>query len=799
MTKEIYITKRSGEKERLDLDKMHFVVEEACKSLSGVSSSQIEMNADLQFYDGMTTDEIQNILIRSANDLISLENPNYQYAAARLLLYSLHKQVYGKYEHLSLSQIIDRNIELGVYDSSIKKKYTSTELKKMNTWLKHERNEEFTYAGLRQVVDKYLCQDRSSGQIYETPQFMYMMIAATLFADYPKETRLNYVKKYYDATSLFKINIPTPVMAGVRTPIRQFASCVLVDVDDTLPSIFSSNSAIGYYIAQRAGIGINAGRIRAINSKIRGGEVAHTGVIPFLKVYEATVRSCTQNGVRGGSATTHFPIWHYEIEDILVLKNNKGTEDNRVRKLDYSVQINKLFYERLLGGGDVTLFSPHDVPEVYDAFYSGDNDLFKEVYEKAERKTSIKKKTVKAMELFSWLLKERAETGRIYIMNVDHCNSHSSFKDPVFMSNLCQEITLPTKPIQHIDDENGEIALCILSAINVGLINHLEELEPLCDLAVRALEEIIDYQGYPVKAAEISTKARRSLGVGYIGLAHYLAKNKVKYNEKGAWKLVHELTEAFQYYLLSASNTLAQERGACEGYSRTKYADGVLPIDTYKKEVDDVIGAKLKYDWEDLRKSIKEHGLRHSTLSAQMPSESSSVVSNATNGIEPPRGYLSVKKSKKGPLKQVVPEYNRLKNFYTLLWDMPGNEGYINIVAAMQKFFDQSISGNWSYNPLQYENNEVPMSVMMKDLLTTYKLGWKTSYYQNTYDFKGDEDTVQPAGLEDTKIDNSANNVTMNGHSNGYVNGHINGHSNGSEIETYDAAEGEGECEACNI
>src|SRR6056300_1249334 len=592
MTKEIFITKRSGSKEKLDLDKMHFVVEEACKGLSGVSPSQIEMNADLQFYDGMTTDEIQNILIRSANDLISLEAPNYQYAAARLLLYSLHKKVYGRYEHKSLNQIINKNIERGVYDPAVKEKYSQVELKKMNTWLRHERNEEFTYAGLRQVVDKYLCQDRSNGDIFETPQFMYMMIAATLFADYPKETRLTYVKKYYDATSLFKINIPTPVMAGVRTPIRQFASCVLVDVDDTLPSIFSSNSAIGYYIAQRAGIGINAGRIRAINSKIRGGEVAHTGVIPFLKVYEATVRSCTQNGVRGGSATTHFPIWHYEIEDILVLKNNKGTEDNRVRKLDYSIQLNKLMYERLLSGGEITLFSPHDVPGLYEAFYA-DQDKFKELYEQYERKTSIRKKKINAQTLFGALLKERAETGRIYIMNVDHCNTHSSFKDPVYMSNLCQEITLPTKPIQHIDDEDGEIALCILSAINVGLINNLEELENVCDLAVRALEEIIDYQGYPVKAAEVSTKARRSLGVGYIGLAHYLAKNKVKYSDKEALPLVHELTECFQYYLLKASMTLAKERGACEYYSRTKYADGILPIDTYKKDVDELGKFKL--------------------------------------------------------------------------------------------------------------------------------------------------------------------------------------------------------------
>ena len=785
MNKPIIITKRNGKGEKLNLDKIHFVVEEACKDLTGVSASQIEMNADLQFVDGMTTEDIQNVLIRSANDLISLENPNYQYAAARLLLYDLHKKVYNRYEHNSLTTIINRNIERGVYDPAIKEKYTQSELKKLNTFIKHDRNEDFTYAGLRQVVDKYLCQDRSTGDIYETPQFMYMMIAATLFADYPEETRLTYVKKYYDATSLFKINIPTPVMAGVRTPIRQFASCVLVDVDDTLSSIFSSNSAIGYYIAQRAGIGINSGRVRALNSKIRGGEVAHTGVIPFLKVYESTVRSCTQNGVRGGSATTHFPIWHLEIEDILVLKNNKGTDDNRVRKLDYSIQLNKTMYERLLSNKDITLFSPHDVPDLYEAFYS-DQDKFAQLYAKYEKDTSIRKKTLKAMDLFSALLKERAETGRIYIMNVDHCNTHSSFKDTVYMSNLCQEITLPTKPVQHIDDENGEIALCILSAINVGLINHLEELEPLCDLAVRALEEIIDYQGYPVKAAEVSTKARRSLGVGYIGLAHYLAKHKVKYSDKEAWKLVHDLTEAFQYFLLKSSNELAKEKGPCEYFHRTKYSDGILPIDTYKKDIDAIVSVKkYKYDWENLRSSITTHGLRHSTLSAQMPSESSSVVSNATNGIEPPRGFLSIKKSKKGPLKQVVPQYGQLKNFYTLLWDMKGNEGYINIVAVMQKFFDQAISGNWSYNPLQYENNEVPMSVMMKDLLTTYKMGWKTSYYQNTYDFKGDDD--KEASLEQTKVDNDVNGVTITS-----TNGHTNGEN---QTETVD----DEHCDACAI
>ncbi len=731
------VVKRNGSVESLDLNKLHLMVEEACKDLSGVSASQVEMQSGIQFYDGITTAEIQEILIRSASDLIDLENPNYQFVAARLLLFSVRKSLYGRTkDHPTFVDHIKKCVSVGVYDAEILNNYTEDELNKLGAYIQHNRDYLFTYAGLRQVVDKYLVQDRSSGKVYETPQFMYMMIAATIFAQYPKETRLSYVKRYYDAISKHKINIPTPIMAGVRTPLRQFASCVLVDSDDSLDSIFSSDMAIGRYVAQRAGIGINAGRIRAINSKIRGGEVAHTGVIPFLKKFEATVRCCTQNGIRGGSATVHFPIWHKEIEDIIVLKNNKGTEDNRVRKLDYSIQISKLFYERFINNQDISLFSPHDVPELSANFGL---DGFDDLYLDAEQNESIPRKTVNSQELFLDLLKERAETGRIYIMNIDHCNSHSSFKDKIEMSNLCQEITLPTKPLSHIDDPNGEIALCILSAINVGKIKDDEEFEELCDLSVRGLEELIDYQQYPVVAAEKSTKNRRSLGIGYIGLAHYLAKLGYNYDSQESWDAVHQLTESFQYYLLKSSNQIAKEKGACSYFGRTKYADGILPIDTYKKDVDEISSVSYQHDWEELRASILEYGLRHSTLSAQMPSESSSVVSNATNGIEPPRGFLSVKKSKKGPLKQIVPQYQTLKNNYTLLWDMPSNRGYINIVAVMQKFFDQAISGNWSYNPENYADNEVPVSVMAQDLLTTYKYGWKTSYYQNTYDNKTDE------------------------------------------------------------
>lgn len=754
-----FVVKRGGQTEAIDLEKVHRMVEAACRDVAGVSESSVEMNSGLQFYDGITSTEIQSILIKSAADLICLETPNYQYVAARLLLFQVRKSVFNtKWKdseiYPPLKDIVLRNINYNVYDEKLITYYSDEEWEKLDSYMKHDRDLLFTYAGLRQVVDKYLVQDRSSGQLYESPQYMYMLIAATLFKEYPSENRLQYVKRYYDSVSSFKINIPTPIMAGIRTPLRQFASCVLVDSDDTLDSIFSSDMAIGRYVAQRAGIGINAGRIRGLGSKIRGGEVQHTGIIPFLKKFESTVRCCTQNGVRGGSATVHFPIWHQEIEDILVLKNNKGSEDNRVRKLDYSIQLSKLFYERFLKNEEITLFSPHEVPGLYEAFGLPE---FDEMYEKYERAYSVPKTKINAQKLFMELLKERAETGRIYIMNIDHCNSHSSFFEDeakISMSNLCQEITLPTTPLTSPNDKKGEVALCILSAINVGnLTNDLKELPELCDLAVRALDEVIEYQDYPLPAAEISTKRRRSLGIGFIGLAHFLAKNKVKYDDPEAWKLVHRLAEHFQYNLLKTSIQLSKEKGSCDGWNETKYFGGLMPIDHYKKDVDELVKPEYECDWESLREELVKHGVRNSTLSAQMPSESSSVVSNETNGIEPPRDYLSIKKSKKGPLKQIVPGYPYLKNNYTLLWDMPNNDGYIKVVAVMQKFFDQAISGNWSYNPENYENNEVPLSEMAKDMLTTYKYGWKTSYYQNTYDSKTDEDIL----LTEEVIDSISN------------------------------------------
>lgn len=739
---EIYVKKRNGRgTELLDLDKIHAMVDAACDGLSRVSPSLIEIQSQLQIYNGITTEDIQGTLIRSAADLISLDTPNYQYAAARLLLFSLRKSIYHKmWDSWSLQEQIQYGIDHGVYDPLILTYYTPEEFEILNNYIDHDRDFLLTYAAMRQVYDKYLVQDRSTGKVYETPQFCYMLISATTFHKYPKETRLNYVKAYYDAISKHYINLPTPNIAGVRTPRRQYASCVLIETADDLDSIFTSATAIGKYTSQRAGIGINAGRIRALGDKVRGGEVSHTGVIPFLKHFETAAKCTTQNGLRGGSATVHFPIWHKEIEDIIVLKNNKGTEDNRVRKLDYSIQLSSLFYQRFIDDEHITLFSPNDVPGLYDAFATEEFDTLYRAY---EGDPDVPQVTVSARELFMNLIKERAETGRIYIMNMDHCNTHSSFLVSVFMSNLCQEITLPTKPLFDISDLMGEIALCILAAINVGKVRHLSELEKLCDLSVRALDELIDYQDYPIPCAETSTKSRRSLGIGVIGLAQYLAKHKVKYGDKAALPIVHELAEALQYYLLVASNNLAKEKGACSKFDETKYSQGFLPIDHYKKDVDGICPPNYKLDWEQLRKDISEFGLRNSTLSAQMPSESSSVVCNTTNGIEPPRDYISVKKSKKGTLKQVVPSYSSLKNDYTLLWEMDSMDGYLNIVSILQKFMDQSISANTSYNPTKYPNNEVPASVLVMDLLKAYKLGIKTLYYHNTHDSKGEEEIVE--------------------------------------------------------
>ncbi|WP_037586690.1 class 1a ribonucleoside-diphosphate reductase subunit alpha [Stenoxybacter acetivorans] len=735
-TANMQVTKRDGRLENINLDKIHRVIDWAAEGLENVSVSQVELSSHIQFYNGISTHDIHETIIKSAADLISADAPDYQYLAARLAMYHLRKIAYGEFEPPHLLAHVEKLVSLGKYDAHLLQDYNKEEFDELNQYIDHSRDMNFSYAAVKQLEGKYLVQNRVSHQIYESPQFLYLLVAMCLFAQYPKATRLGYVKKFYDAVSLFKISLPTPIMSGVRTPTRQFSSCVLIECDDSLDSINATTSAIVKYVSQRAGIGINAGRIRALGSEIRGGEAQHTGCIPFYKMFQAAVKSCSQGGVRGGAATLFYPLWHLEVESLLVLRNNRGVEENRVRHLDYGVQINRLLYTRLIKGGSITLFSPSDVTDLYEAFFA-DQDEFERLYQIYENDPNIRKRQVSAADLFSLLMQERAGTGRIYIQNVDHCNTHSPFDPklaPVRQSNLCLEIALPTKPLNDINDENGEIALCTLSAFNLGALNDLSELEELSDLAVRALDALLDYQDYPVKAAYNATMNRRTLGIGVINYAYYLAKNGVKYSDGSANSLTHRTFEAIQYYLLKASLKLAQEFGACPKFNETTYAEGILPIDTYKKDLDNICKEPLHFDWEGLRADIKKYGLRNSTLTALMPSETSSQIANATNGIEPPRGLVSVKASKDGILKQVVPEFGRLQNQYELLWDMPGNEGYLHLVGIMQKFIDQSISANTNYDPKHFDNGRVPMKQLIKDLLTAYKFGVKTLYYQNTRD-----------------------------------------------------------------
>jgi ribonucleoside-diphosphate reductase alpha chain len=738
----INVIKRDGRKEPLNIEKLHKVVFWATENISNVSASELELRSQIQFYNNIKTSEIQETMIKAAADLISEETPNYQYVAGRLVNYHLRKEVYGDYYPWPLIDIIKKNVASGFYDPALLTDYSEEDWSIINKFVDHERDCSLAYVAMEQLRGKYLVQNRVTGQIMETPQVAYVLIAATLFSKYPVETRLRYVKDYYDAISKHDISLPTPVMAGVRTPQRQFSSCVLIETDDSLDSINATSSAIVKYVSQKAGIGIGAGSIRAIGSPIRKGDASHTGLIPFYKLFQSAVRSCSQGGVRNGAATLYYPLWHYEIEDLLVLKNNKGTEDNRVRHMDYGVQFNKLMYERLLSGGDITCFSPSDVPGLYDAFFA-DQDKFKELYERAEKNTKIRKKTYKAIDLFSMFMEERKNTGRIYLMNVDHANSHGAFIEsvaPIKQSNLCAEIALPTKPLTHIFDEAGEISLCTLSAINWGNVKEPKDFERICDLAVRGLDELLDYQNYPVVAAQLSTMNRRPLGVGIINFAYFLAKNDVSYSDPRALQLVDEYAEAWSYYLIKASNQLAIEKGAAPKSNETKYGNGILPIDTYKREVDELVPHTERMDWASLRESLKEHGIRNSTLMALMPAETSAQVANATNGIEPPRSLISVKQSKHGVLKQVVPEFRKLKNKYELLWDQKSPEGYLKLVGILQKYIDQSISTNTSYNPTFYEDEKIPMSVMIGHLLLCYKYGLKTLYYFNVNDGQGEVD-----------------------------------------------------------
>ncbi len=748
MNNNLFVTKRNGVKEAIDLEKIHRVITWAAEGLDDVSVSQVELKSHIQFYDGIKTEDIHETIIKAAADLISEQSPDYQYLAARLAVFHLRKKAYGQFEPPALYEHVTKLVESGKYDQHLLTDYSESDFELMAKFLDHSRDLNFSYAAVKQLEGKYLVQNRVSGEIYESAQFLYILVAACLFAKYPSETRLRYVKNFYHAISQFKISLPTPIMAGVRTPTRQFSSCVLIECADSLDSINATSGAIVKYVSQRAGIGVNAGRIRALGSTIRNGEAFHTGCIPFYKHFQTAVKSCSQGGVRGGAATLFYPLWHLEVESLLVLKNNRGVEENRVRHLDYGVQFNKVMYQRLIKGKSITLFSPSDVPGLYDAFFE-DQEAFEKLYVQYENDDTIRKKRIKAIELFTLFAQERASTGRIYLQNVDHCNTHSPFEPtlaPIRQSNLCLEIALPTKPMNDINDENGEIALCTLSAFNLGAIDSLDELEDLADLAVRALDNLLDYQDYPIPAARNATMARRTLGIGVINYAYYLAKNGLYYSNGSANNLTHRTFEAIQFYLLKASNQLAKEQGACPKFNETRLSKGILPIDTYKRSIDDVTGEPLHLDWESLRTSIKEFGVRNSTVSALMPSETSSQISNATNGIEPPRGLISIKASKDGILKQVVPDYKRLKSHYELLWNIPSNDGYLELIGIMQKFVDQTISANTNYDPSKFAGGKVPVKQILKDLLTAYKLGIKTMYYHNTRDGASDDVEVDDDG-----------------------------------------------------
>ena len=740
----IQVTKRDGSKEPLDIEKLHKVVFHACRDITGVSPSEVEINSQIQFYNGITSQEIQETLIKAAADLISEETPNYQFVGGRMINYALRKEVYGHYEPCTIKELVERNTESGFYDPELITKYNDDEWAKLDSYVKHGRDEDLTYVAMEQLRGKYLCQNRVTGEIFETPQMCYILIAATLFQDYPTDIRMEWVKEYYDAISLHDISLPTPVMAGVRTPQRQFSSCVLIETGDSLDSINATSSSIVKYVSQKAGIGIGGGSIRAIGTPIRKGDAFHTGIIPFYKMFQSATKSCSQGGVRGGAATIYYPIWHLEVEELLVLKNNKGTEENRVRHMDYGVQFNKLMYERLISGGDITLFSPSDVPGLYEAFFA-DQDKFRELYERAERNTRLRKKTMKASELFSMFMEERKNTGRIYLQNVDNANDHGSFLPdvaPIRQSNLCAEIDLPTKPLNDVNDPDGEISLCTLSAINWGNVRQPSDFERICKLAVRGLDALLSYQNYPILAAQLSTEKRRPIGIGIINFAYWLAKHDLTYQDitSEGLELVDEYAEAWSYYLIKASADLAVEQGSIPGLMETKYGHGITPNQTYKKDVDELVKHKERMDWKGLRKQLKQTGIRNSTLMALMPSETSAQIANATNGIEPPRSLISVKQSKHGVLKQVVPEFKRLKNKYDLLWDQKSPEGYLKIMAVLQKYIDQGISINTSYNPVYSEDEKIPMSTMLQHLLMFYKYGGKQLYYFNTYDGQGEVD-----------------------------------------------------------
>lgn len=736
---QINITKRSGKKEPLDIAKISRVVAWACEDLSGVSTSDIEIQSQLKFYNGMSSNDIQETLISAAAELITEDAPNYQYVASRLINYHLRKLVYEQPEPVGFYDHITSVVKKKFYTPEILEWYTKDELDYLGSVIDHDRDFQIAYAGMEQFRGKYLVKNRVTGQIFETPQMAYMLIAATLFHKYPAHSRLSWIKSYYDAISRFEISLPTPIMAGLRTKQRQFSSCVLIDSDDSLDSIIATAGAIVKYVANKAGIGINGGRLRALKSSVRDGDTATTGPREFWKFFQGAVKSVSQGGVRAAAATLYWPAWHLDFHDLIVLKNSNGTEFNRIKQLDYGVQMNRLMYERYQKGENITLFSPHEVPGLYEAFLA-DQDEFRRIYVEAEANPKYRKKTIPAKELVDTILMERLNTGRIYIMNVDHANEHGAFIPsiaPVSMSNLCVEILLHTKPLKHLYDPDGEIALCILSAGNMGKIKNDKDAERIATLTVRGLDALIDYQEYLLPAAANSTLNRRNIGIGLINLAYWMAKNDMTYSEPDYAKL-DEFVEAWAYYLTKASVDLAEEFGPCPKWNETKYSLGVTPNMTYKKAIDTLTPHVERKDWSALRERMKTVGIRNSTLMAYMPAETSAQTSNSTNGLNPIPALVTSKKSGDGILKQVAPEAQRLKNKYQLKWTIPASD-IIKVNAIFGKYADQAISTNTPYDPANYEKNEIPLSVLTQDMLTAYKFGLATLYYNETNDGAGEE------------------------------------------------------------
>jgi len=733
MTEQLLVTKRDGKTQQLDLNKIHRVLEWAVEDLKGVSVSAIEMQASLNLYSKIKTTDIHDILVNSAKDLITEDAPAYQYVAARLQQYKLRKDVCNGIEVPSLSYFIRTNIDRGVYDTSLIEKYTEAQITQLNNELNHERDFALTYIGSHELVAKYLVKNKVTGQIFETPQIAFMVLAMTMYANEESTQKLAKVKNLYKKLSNFEISLPTPIMAGLRTQVKQFSSCVLLDCGDSINSITTTSTAMIKYVTQKAGIGLNVGRIRAVKSPIRNGDAYHTGLVPFIKKFEHDIGCCSQGGIRKGSATLFFPVWHLEVEELIVLKNDAGEDENRARGLDYAVQFNDYLLKRMLKKGNkITLFSP-DLKDLYEAYFT-DQEKFIQLYEKYENDPKITKKQIDADVLLSNICIERLNTGRIYAMFVDNLNNGPFRLDkaPIFMSNLCMEILLPTKPLQDLDDSNGQISLCTLGGINLGQLKQLSDLEEICDTLVRGLDNILDYQNYPIKAAEEATKKYRPLGIGVINFAYYLAKHGLKYDDKETLSETHKLFEAIQYYCLKASNKLAKERGKFPGWEDSKYSQGLLPIDWYKKSIDEYCPNTLQLDWETLRKDIQQYGLRNATLTAQFPSESSSRVSAATSGIEPVRGYIVGKPTKDGAPQHISPNFKKLKEKYTIAWDLDSKD-MIKIVSIIQKFFDQSVSANTYTNPTWYEDGNIPMKVLKEHMRDAARYGVKTLYYNNKF------------------------------------------------------------------